>query len=623
MNTRPGHHRLTRARWMLAALACVLGWALPTEGSAAGKTIIVLDASGSMWGAVDGRHKIVVAREAIAELLQRIPPDTELGLMAYGHRRKSDCADIELLIPPARVDRKAFLKVVNSLQPKGMTPLTDAVEKAAESLQYTTAPATVILVSDGIETCRRDPCELARKLAKAGVAFRAHVIAFDLTSKEADSFRCLADETGGLFLPAQDAASLAAALEVAVAEASAPPPPPPPPAAVPAATPMPSATVTATPAPLRPKATPPPLPAVPAITLQAPDAVVMGVTFEVAWTGKSDNGDRITIVPKGAADAEYGPMAYTNRGTPAEVRAPLQPGAYELRYWHLRSRTILARRPIEVQAATFTVAGPAEAQAGSEISVQWSGPNGGNDFVTIARAADPATTFNSNHVTSVRQGNPARLRALHEPGEFELRYVAGHGGKPVVLARAPIRLTAAEATLEAPGEAMGGSQVEVKFSGPNLPGDWITLVAKGATPTTATSHAVAKGKTGTVKVQAPELPGEYEVRYFARTARKILMAVPVRVTEAAAVLRAPAEVKAGASFAVEWTGPDGRLDFLAICPVDHAGTGYRDFPGSQYVSRGSPLTLTAPKAPGTYEVRYVTNVGKTILDRVPLKVTPP
>ncbi|MGL5009697.1 MAG: VWA domain-containing protein, partial [Paracoccaceae bacterium] len=73
----------------------------PITALSEGRSIIVLDASGSMWGQIDGRAKLEIAREALAEVLGGLPADTEMGLMAYGHRTEGDCSDIELIVPPA------------------------------------------------------------------------------------------------------------------------------------------------------------------------------------------------------------------------------------------------------------------------------------------------------------------------------------------------------------------------------------------------------------------------------------------------------------------------------------------------------------------------------------------
>ena len=73
--------------------------ALPAQ--AAERAIVVFDASGSMWGQIDGKTRIEIARQALSGVLGAVPPSTELGLMVYGHREKGSCSDIELAVPPA------------------------------------------------------------------------------------------------------------------------------------------------------------------------------------------------------------------------------------------------------------------------------------------------------------------------------------------------------------------------------------------------------------------------------------------------------------------------------------------------------------------------------------------
>ena len=99
-------------------------------GADGGRAMIVLDASGSMWAPVGGRAKIEVAREAMGELLKGWDPKVEVGLMAYGHRRKGDCSDIELLAPAAKLDAARLMGIVTRVQPRGMTPLSAAVKQA-------------------------------------------------------------------------------------------------------------------------------------------------------------------------------------------------------------------------------------------------------------------------------------------------------------------------------------------------------------------------------------------------------------------------------------------------------------------------------------------------------------
>ncbi|MCR6499112.1 VWA domain-containing protein [Shinella sp. CPCC 101442] len=202
-----------------AAFLLLAGLLAATQTIAADKTMIVLDASGSMWGQIDGRAKIDIARETLGTVLKSVPVGTELGLMVYGHREKGSCSDIELAVPPGAGTENAITAFVNSLNPKGKTPITQSVQQAADILKYTEDKATVVLVTDGLETCEADPCALASALESKGVDFTTHVVGFGLTEEEGKQVACLAENTGGKYFQATDAAQLVAALTETVAEA--------------------------------------------------------------------------------------------------------------------------------------------------------------------------------------------------------------------------------------------------------------------------------------------------------------------------------------------------------------------------------------------------------------------
>jgi len=219
-------------RFTILAVLSLL-WAATAQ--AADRAIIVLDASGSMWGQIDGKPKLEIARQTLRKVLTTVPADMELGLIAYGHREKGSCEDIELVVPPAAGTAGAITSAADSMKFLGKTPLSAAVKKAAEDLKYTEDKATVILITDGLETCNADPCALGKELEQSGVDFTAHVVGFGLTAEEGKKVACLAENTGGKYIQASDEAALEEALKVTVA-----PPPPTPPAPAPEPAPVPA-----------------------------------------------------------------------------------------------------------------------------------------------------------------------------------------------------------------------------------------------------------------------------------------------------------------------------------------------------------------------------------------------
>lgn len=179
--------------------------------------LFILDGSGSMWGRVDDTPKISIAKEVMTELVGELPDASQAGLMAYGHRRKGDCSDIESLVALGPLDRGSLTRRIQTLNPKGKTPITGAVEQAVEQLRSIEERASIVLVSDGLESCGGDPCAAVTAAREAGVNFRMHVVGFGLGDTDAGQLQCMAKAGGGEYYTAANAAELSRALQEAVA----------------------------------------------------------------------------------------------------------------------------------------------------------------------------------------------------------------------------------------------------------------------------------------------------------------------------------------------------------------------------------------------------------------------
>ncbi|MBL9033089.1 MAG: hypothetical protein JNM80_15430 [Phycisphaerae bacterium] len=260
-------------------------------------------------------------------------------------------------------------------------------------------------------------------------------------------------------------------------------------------------------------------------SLDAVAEVVLGSTFAVAWTGPNNTGDYVTIVPTGAPDAVYGSYVDATRPSPQTLTAPPDAGEAELRYVVGQGKKVLARRPIRVLAPSVSLSAPSEAIAGATIRVAWIGPNNAGDYVTVVPAATPDGQYGNYTVTS--SGSPLNLVTPIISGEAELRYMTGLGNK--VLARRSIRIVAAEVTLAAAAEGAAGSAVSVTWTGPNNPGDYITVVPKAAPDGQYGNYTVTTAGSP-LSVGLPKEAGECEIRYVAGQGNKVLARRPIRVT---------------------------------------------------------------------------------------------
>ena len=556
--------------------------------------MVVFDGSNSMWGQIDGTAKIEIARGVMENLLGDWVDERQVGLMAYGHRQRGDCADIEVLVEPGQQTRQTILDQINAITPTGKTPLTDAVEQAARALSYADQPATVVLISDGLESCERDPCALAQALEQGGVAFTAHVVGFGLGSDEdASSLACIAENTGGQYISAANAEELGSALAAvgsAVAEAAPAPAP-------------------------EPEPEPEPEPLSPEVLVEAPETAIGGADITVSWDPTVDEGDYITVVPVGSDAGEFGPYVRIGKAEDVTLPVPGDEGLYEARYVQRSSNETLGQDMIEVLKPEVELSAADTVQTGAELVVTWTPTINRRDYVTIVPVGAEPGEFGSYQ--AVGRNDEVKLRAPADPGLYEVRYVLNVDKRTV--ASRPIEVTDPQVVLQVPGSALTGEAFDVSWSSAVNGQDYITIVPVGTDEGEFGNYIVVRDKSsGTLK--APSETGMYEVRYVLREGNKTLASEMMEVTEPEVTVAGPESVATGAKFEVTWTGAVNGQDYVTIVPN---GTDEGEFGNYLVVRDDSTGNLDAPAEPGLYELRYVLREGGKTLAVAPIEVTEP
>jgi Ca-activated chloride channel homolog len=348
------------------------------------------------------------------------------------------------------------------------------------------------------------------------------------------------------------------------------------------------------------------------ITLEAAEEATAGAPVEITWTGPGYESDFITIVPKGTEDGKYEKWAYTKAGSPLSIEAPYELGAAEIRYMNEQGNVVLARRPITIVKGGVTMKAAAEANKGSTVSIEWSGPDNKGDFITIV----PKDMEDGKYAkwAYTKSGNPAEVEAPYETGAAEIRYMNETGN--IVLARIPITITEGKITLEAPAEAVSGSAVSIKWEGPDNKGDFITIVPKGTEDGKYEKWAYTTAGNP-LEVIASFTPGDAEIRYMNETGNIVLARTAIKITAPVVTLKSAAQAIAGEPVAIEWTGPDNNGDFITIVPK---GTEDGQYEGWAYTNTGSPTNVTATATPGEAEIRYMNEDGNRVLARAAISI---
>jgi hypothetical protein len=189
--------------------------------------MVIFDASGSMKRSTGSETRIVAAKRAISETLAAMPQEVRTGLLVFGHRRARDCSDIEVVSPIGADDARTQARMVEGLEAIGETPIAGALDRAGQSmLAFQKQSNSIVLVTDGIEECRGDPCAAADRLIALGIDVKVHVVGFALGAGESSSLQCVVQKTGGRYFDARDAQALRRTLGEVRQLVQAPPAPP-------------------------------------------------------------------------------------------------------------------------------------------------------------------------------------------------------------------------------------------------------------------------------------------------------------------------------------------------------------------------------------------------------------
>lgn len=206
---------IARAKSAFALVVCVVAMACqPAQAGDPGQALILFDNSGSMWGKIGGTAdpKYLVAATALNEALSAVSGSTRVpGLVLFGGR----CTSAPLAVAPGEDASGQISGILAGLNPKGKGPLSLALETAANGLPKDNN-ASVILIHDGPDNCRGDPCAAAEAFASSHPGVPVHLVSIGLPKAARIATACVAKLTGGTVAQVESMAQLNDAVLAAV-----------------------------------------------------------------------------------------------------------------------------------------------------------------------------------------------------------------------------------------------------------------------------------------------------------------------------------------------------------------------------------------------------------------------
>lgn len=184
------------------------------------RILFIFDASNSMAGQWDGERKIEIARNILMEMVDSLElmPNVEMGLRVYGHQSPvppQDCSDTKLEVPFSPSNASRIKQKLRFINPKGTTPIARSLELAPSDFPSCgNCRNIILLITDGLEACDGDPCEVSRRLQQKGIILRPFVIGIGSDPGFRETFDCIGD-----YYDAPNKESYREALKVVITEA--------------------------------------------------------------------------------------------------------------------------------------------------------------------------------------------------------------------------------------------------------------------------------------------------------------------------------------------------------------------------------------------------------------------
>ena len=161
------------------------------------RILFIFDASMSMNGIWEKDKKIIVARNILISFIDSLEklPNVEMALRVYGHQRPvppQDCSDSKLEVPFGKSTAPMIRQKLRYIEAMGTTPLANSLALAANDFgNNSDGRNIIILITDGVEACDGDPCEISRHLMIKGIALRPFIIGIGIDENFKKSFDCV------------------------------------------------------------------------------------------------------------------------------------------------------------------------------------------------------------------------------------------------------------------------------------------------------------------------------------------------------------------------------------------------------------------------------------------------
>jgi hypothetical protein len=164
------------------------------------RILILLDGSSSMlepWA--EGKIRFQAAQKIIMTLMDsvyKVNNQVEFALRVYGHQspaQDNDCHDTKLEVMFSKDNIAQMGLRLEALHPYGVTPIAYSLQEAAEKdlIDEQRNVYSLILITDGGESCGGNICDVVRKLIEKKINFKPYILSLVDYAPLKEEYKCL------------------------------------------------------------------------------------------------------------------------------------------------------------------------------------------------------------------------------------------------------------------------------------------------------------------------------------------------------------------------------------------------------------------------------------------------
>jgi len=161
--------------------------------------LIILDTSGSMRETMGESTRIEIAKTVLTKYVDALPASMRIGFVIYG---KSGCGEnsVELIAPIGSNTRNTIKSKIQELQPMGQTPIAFTLRRSLDFFRgIEDQNNSLILISDGRESCGGNPVQAIRELKDSPVNPDVTVIGLNVNARTRSQLSGIAKASDGVY----------------------------------------------------------------------------------------------------------------------------------------------------------------------------------------------------------------------------------------------------------------------------------------------------------------------------------------------------------------------------------------------------------------------------------------